>query len=210
MRKGLIRSVLWLVARGLFRLQIRGAENVPERGPAVLASNHVTYLDGFLIWFYVPCAVRFLVWKPCFGVPGVNWALRFIGAIPVADGEPRTIRMAIRLARTALAEGDVVCIFPEGSLTRTGRIHPFRRGTQAITEGLDVPIIPVHLAGLWGSVFSFEGGRAIWKWPKYFQHPGTISFGMPMPGSSSAGAVQDAVEALNARARHGLPDSMIA
>lgn len=200
MRDGLIRLVLWLVSRGLFKLHIIGEENVPARGPALLASNHVTYVDGLLIWFYVPCPIRFIVWKPFFEVVGVRWVLRLIAAIPVADGGPRNMRETIQRARGALAKGNVVCIFPEGSITRSGELHRFKRGMEAIAQGLDVPIIPVHLDGLWGSVFSFEGGKAFWKWPKRWQHPATISFGSPMPAGSSADAVRQAVEQLASEA----------
>jgi acyl-[acyl-carrier-protein]-phospholipid O-acyltransferase / long-chain-fatty-acid--[acyl-carrier-protein] ligase len=198
MHDGLIRLVLWVVSRGFFKPTLVGVENVPTRGPALLASNHVTYMDGFLIWFFVPCAVRYIVWKPFFRIPGIGWALRYIEAIPVADSGPRSMRETIRLAKQQLVEGNVVCIFPEGSITRDGEMHSFRRGMESIVKGLDVPIIPVHLGGLWGNIFSFEGGRAFLKWPKRWRNPATISFGKPMPTHSSPDEVRQAVEQLGA------------
>jgi acyl-[acyl-carrier-protein]-phospholipid O-acyltransferase / long-chain-fatty-acid--[acyl-carrier-protein] ligase len=193
MHDGLIRLVLWLVARGLFRPQLRGQENVPTRGPALVASNHLTYVDGFLIWYFISCPVRFIVWKPFFRVPLIAWGLRYIEAIPVADGGTRNMRETMRHARKQLTDGNVVCIFPEGSITRTGELQPFRRGMELMVSGLDVPIIPIHLDGLWGSIFSFEGGRAFLKWPKRLRHPATVTFGRPMPAHSSAEEVRNAI-----------------
>ena len=90
---------------------------------------------------------------------------------------PRDVVASIRRARRSLQAGHVVCIFAEGAISRTGNLLPFKRGLERIVEGLDVPIIPVHLDRLWGSIFSFEGGRFFWKWPKRIPYPVTVSFG---------------------------------
>ena len=210
MRDGLIRLGLWLVSRGLFKLQLIGEENVPAHGPALIAANHVTYVDGFLIWYFVPCPVRFLAWKPFFRVPLIGWALRFIEAIPITESGPRSMRETMRRARQQLVEGNVVCIFPEGAITRDGTLQPFRRGMEAIVRGLDIPIVPVHLGGLWGNIFSFEGGRAFWKWPRRLRYPATVTFGKPMPAHSSPAEVRRAVEQLGemvaGRNRAGIGD----
>jgi acyl-[acyl-carrier-protein]-phospholipid O-acyltransferase/long-chain-fatty-acid--[acyl-carrier-protein] ligase len=87
----------------------------------------------------------------------------------------------------------VVGIFAEGAISRTGNMLPFKRGFEKIVEGLDVPVIPVHLDRLWGSIFSFEGGRFFWKWPRRLPYPVTVSFGRPMPASSSASEVRQAI-----------------
>jgi acyl-[acyl-carrier-protein]-phospholipid O-acyltransferase/long-chain-fatty-acid--[acyl-carrier-protein] ligase len=196
----LVRVVLWVVAHTIFQVRVVGKTNVPLRGPAVLASNHVTYADGFLIGACVPCPIRFLVWKPFFQVNGVNWILRWIKAIPVDDTGPREMARTIHRARGDLGEGHVVCIFPEGFITRTGDLLPFKRGMEKIVQGLDVPVVPVHLDGLWGSIFSFERGKFFWKWPRRGPYPVTISFGTPMPASSTAVEVRQAVERLAAKA----------
>ena len=196
MRNGLIRFVLWVVSRGLFRLRLTGEENVPRRGPALLAANHVTYVDGFLIWYFVPCPVHFIAWNPFFRVPIIGWGLRFIDAIPVTEKGPRSVRETMRRARRQLAQGNVVCIFPEGSITRDGTLQPFRRGMESIVRGLDVLIIPVHLGGLWGNMFSFAGGRLFGKcvWP--LRYPATVTFGKPLPADASPEEVRRAVEQL--------------
>src|SRR5262249_55529195 len=99
-------------------------------------------------------------------------------AIPVG-GTRRDIVESIRTARQELEAGHVVCIFAEGAISRTGNLLPFKRGLEKIVDGLDVPVIPVHLDRLWGSIFSFEGGRFFWKWPKRIPYPVTVSFGEP-------------------------------
>ena len=94
----------------------------------------------------------------------------------------------------------MVCIFAEGAISRTGNLLPFRRGLEKIVDGLGVPVIPVHLDRLWGSIFSFERGRFLWKWPKHLPYPVTVSFGAPMPSSAEAHAVRQAILELGSEA----------
>ena len=136
-----------------------GAENAPSRGAALLVSNHVSHLDGFLIGACIQRFTRFMVWKPYYDMKGLNWFLRFAKTIPVGTSGPRDVVASIRAARAQLVAGHAVCIFAEGAITRTGNLLPFKRGMERIVEGLDVPIIPVHLDRLWGSIFSFGKGR---------------------------------------------------
>ena len=194
----LVRLAFRLVARPLFRVRILGREHIPPRGPALLVSNHLTYLDAFLIGSCLWPVVRFLVWKPYYDHKLLTWGLRLAKAIPIWTS-PRSAAQAIERARGELERGHILCIFAEGSISRTGNLLPFKRGLEAIVRGLDVPIIPVHLGGLWESVFSFEGGRFFWKRPRYLRHPVVISFGAPMPASSTASEVRQAVEQLGER-----------
>jgi acyl-[acyl-carrier-protein]-phospholipid O-acyltransferase / long-chain-fatty-acid--[acyl-carrier-protein] ligase len=120
-------------------------------------------------------------------------------AIPVCT-MPFSAALAIRRARRELERGGVVCIFAEGSISRTGDLLPFQRGVEAIARDFDIPIVPVHLHGLWESVFSFEGGRFFWKWPRCLRHPVVISFGPALPASSTASEVREAVERLGTHA----------
>jgi acyl-[acyl-carrier-protein]-phospholipid O-acyltransferase/long-chain-fatty-acid--[acyl-carrier-protein] ligase len=195
-----IRFAVWTVAHTIFKVRIVGRENIPSHGAALLAANHVSYADGFLISYCVTAPIRFMVWTPFFRIPGINWVLRIIKAIPLGFGGRRETVEAIRRARDELEAGHIVCIFPEGSITRTGELFPFKRGMEKIVEGLDVPIVPVRLDGLWGSIFSFEGGKAFWKWPRRVPHPVTICFGDPMPASSTASDVREAILDLAAEA----------
>jgi len=195
----LIRFLLWMLTHTVFRIRIVGQDSVPFRGPALLVSNHMSHVDGFLVGACVQRFIRFMVWKPYYDMKSLNWFFRKTRAIPVG-GSPRDMVYAIRTARRELADGHVVCIFAEGAISRTGNMLPFKRGMEKIVEGLDVPIIPVHLDRLWGSIFSFERGRFFWKWPKRVPYPVTVSFGAPMPAASPAHVVRQAIQELSAAA----------
>ena len=194
----LIRFLLWFLTHTVFRISIVGQENVPFRGPALLVSNHMSHVDGFLVGACVQRFIRFMVWKPYYEMKALHWFFRKTHAIPVGGG--RDAVEAIRAARQELAAGHVVCIFAEGAISRTGNILPFKRGMEKIMDGLDVPIIPVHLDRLWGSIFSFERGRFFWKWPRRIPYPVTVSFGNPMPTNSTAQEVRQAIQELAAEA----------
>jgi acyl-[acyl-carrier-protein]-phospholipid O-acyltransferase/long-chain-fatty-acid--[acyl-carrier-protein] ligase len=195
----LVRFVFRLVARSLFRIRILGKEHIPSRGPALLVSNHLTYLDAFLIGACLRPVVRFLVWKPYYDHKLLTWGLRLAKAIPIWTGH-RSAAHGIARARAELERGHVLCIFAEGAISRTGDLLPFQRGLEAIVRGIDAPIVPVHLGGLWESVFSFQGGRFFWKRPRYLRHPIIISFGPAMRASSAANDVRRAVEELGTNA----------
>jgi acyl-[acyl-carrier-protein]-phospholipid O-acyltransferase/long-chain-fatty-acid--[acyl-carrier-protein] ligase len=195
----MIRFVLWMVTHTIFKIRITGQENVPFRGPALLVANHVSHVDGFLIGACVQRFIRFMVWKPFYESRPLHWFFRLTKAIPVGSG-PRGAVESIRQARKELAEGHVVCIFAEGAITRTGNLLPFKRGLEKITEGLDVPVIPVHLDGVWGSIFSFERSKFFWKWPKQVPYPVRVSFGRPMPASTTAHQVRQAILELGSHA----------
>jgi acyl-[acyl-carrier-protein]-phospholipid O-acyltransferase/long-chain-fatty-acid--[acyl-carrier-protein] ligase len=99
-----------------------------------------------------------------------------------------------------LGEGQVVCIFAEGAITRTGNLLPFKRGFERIIAGLDVPVIPVHLDRVWGSMFSFKGGRFVWKWPRRLPYPVTVSFGAPLPATTTAEQARQTIQELGSAA----------
>jgi acyl-[acyl-carrier-protein]-phospholipid O-acyltransferase/long-chain-fatty-acid--[acyl-carrier-protein] ligase len=192
----LVRFVLWITTHTLFKIRIVGQENVPFRGPALLVANHMSHIDGFLINACIQRFIRFMVWKPYYELKVLNWFFKLAKAIPVGTNGPRDVVASIRAARKELEAGHMVCIFAEGAISRTGNLLPFRRGLEKIVDGLDVPVIPVHLDRLWGSIFSFESGRFLWKWPKRIPYPVTVSFGTPMPASSSAHDVRQAIQEL--------------
>src|SRR5262249_54021447 len=107
---------------------------------------------------------------------------------------------SLREATNAIRSGEVVCIFAEGQITRIGQLLPFRRGFERIMKGVDAPIVPVNLDGVWGSIFSFERGRFLWKWPRSIPYPVTVSFGKPMPATSTPFEVRQAVQELQTEA----------
>ena len=194
----LVRFSLWLLTHTIYRIRIEGQQHVPSRGPALLVCNHLSHVDGALVGACIQRFVRFLVYKPYYEHWAVNPLLRMLRAIPVGAG--REAVGAIKAARQELQNGHVVCIFAEGAISRTGNLLPFKRGLERIVDGLDVPIVPVYLDRVWGSVFSFKGGRFFWKWPARIPYPVTVAFGAPLPSTTSAAEVRLALLAVGASA----------
>jgi acyl-[acyl-carrier-protein]-phospholipid O-acyltransferase/long-chain-fatty-acid--[acyl-carrier-protein] ligase len=188
----LVRFSLWLLTHTVYRIRIVGAEHVPSRGPALLVCNHVSHIDGFLVG---ACVQRsFASWSiDRFTSTGrLHRLLRMMHAIPIASGSREAVA-ALEKARAELAAGHVVCVFAEGAITRTGNLLPFKRGFERIASGLDVPIVPVYLDRVWGSIFSFKGGKFFWKWPARFPYPVTVAFGPPLPSSATTAAARLAI-----------------
>lgn len=196
-----IRLALWLLAHTFYRIEVRGEENFPRKGGALLVGNHISYIDPFLVGACTERFVRFVMYRKFYETTGIHWLAKLMRAIPIAeDDPPRKIIESLREAQEALKAGELVCIFAEGAVTRTGSLLPFRRGFERIMKGLDVPIIPIHLDRVWGSIFSFEGGKFLFKWPRRIPYPVTVSFGAPLKGSSTAFEVRQAVIKLGAEA----------
>jgi acyl-[acyl-carrier-protein]-phospholipid O-acyltransferase/long-chain-fatty-acid--[acyl-carrier-protein] ligase len=130
----------------------------------------------------------------------VHALLKRMHAIPIEPGQKRAVVEAIERARAELAAGHVVCIFAEGAVSRTGNLLPFRRGFERMVEGLDVPVIPVYLDRVWGSVFSFKRGKFFWKLPERLPYPVTVSFGTPLPSTVTAAEARLAIMELGSEA----------
>jgi acyl-[acyl-carrier-protein]-phospholipid O-acyltransferase/long-chain-fatty-acid--[acyl-carrier-protein] ligase len=186
----LIRFSLWMLTHSIYRIRILGPENVPLNGPALLVSNHLSFIDGLLVGSCVQRFVRFMVYAPFFEIPLLGRLFHLMRAIPTGGGGARGAIGAIKRAREELAAGHVVCIFAEGAISRTGNMLPFKRGFEKIIGGLDVPVIPVHLDQVWGSIFSFKDGRFFWKWPSRLFYPVTITFGKALPAGARAWEVR--------------------
>src|SRR6202790_3722991 len=197
----LLRLILWFATHTLYRLDVVGRENVPARGGALLTPNHVSMADAVLLIASIDRPIRFIMFKGSYEHPLVKPFAKIMGVIPIAsDQGPREMIHSLRLATDALKNGEIVCIFPEGQMTRIGQMLPFRRGMERIIKGVDVPIIPVNLDGVWGSIFSFAGGRFLWKFPRQIPYPVRATFGKPLPPTSSAQEARQAVQDLGAEA----------
>ena len=194
----LLRLVLVLLTHTVYRLRVNGRTNVPDTGAALLVPNHVSFADGLYILASLDRPVRFLVDTGYFYRRLLRPFMKSLQAIPISSSAtPKEILTSFREAGKRLDEGELVCIFAEGQITRTGMLLPFRRGLERIVKGREVPIIPVNLDRVWGSIFSWSDGRAIAKIPEQIPYPVTISFGSPLPPHSSFREVRNAVHSLS-------------
>jgi acyl-[acyl-carrier-protein]-phospholipid O-acyltransferase/long-chain-fatty-acid--[acyl-carrier-protein] ligase len=196
-----VRFVTWLFSHTIYRLRIYGRENLPETGGALLVANHVTWVDAAFILISSSRPVRMLAFADYVRGGIVGWFTNLMGVIPVKPSEgPKSILRSLETARQCVQNGELVCIFAEGSLTRTGQLQPFQRGLLKIVEGTSAPVIPVYLDGLWGSIFSFFQGRYFWKLPRKWPYPVGILFGPAIRDPDDVHAVRQAVQDLGVEA----------
>lgn len=191
-----VRFLGWLATHTIYDITIRGRKNIPERGAALFVANHVSFADAILIAACMQRFIRFLMHTDYFDHPFYRPICRMMKAIPITPGKDS--KDALDRAAAELRAGHIVCIFAEGQITRTGNILAFRKGFEAVARASGAPIIPIHLGGIWGSIFSFERKRFLWKWPRRIPYPVTISFGSPLSADASATQVRQAVMELGA------------
>jgi acyl-[acyl-carrier-protein]-phospholipid O-acyltransferase/long-chain-fatty-acid--[acyl-carrier-protein] ligase len=195
------RLLLFFLTHTIYRVKVLGRDNFPDKTGALLVCNHMSFVDALLLIASTDRPIRFLIYKGIYDNRFIKPFARAMKAIPISSEQrPRDMIRSLRTASDALRQDDIVCIFAEGQITRTGQLLPFRRGLERIMKGVDAPIIPVNLDGVWGSIFSFERGRFLWKMPRRIPYPVTVSFGQPMPPTSTAIAVRRAVQELQAEA----------
>ncbi len=193
----LVRLLLLILTHSLYRIKTRGVQNVPADRGALLVCNHVSFVDGLLIIAAMPRQVRFIIDKAWYEAPFVRWFCKILGAIPMPQGEgPKGIIRSLQSAREAVEKGDLVCIFAEGQITRTGNLQPFKEGFGRIVKNSTIPIIPVYMDRVWGSIFSFERRKFVWKKPSQWPYPITICIGEALPAETTARQVRDAVAGL--------------
>ncbi len=197
-----VRLAFLMLLSTLYRVKVTGAENVPAEGPAVVTVNHTSWLDGVIILVFVPRIPRTLAWAGNFD----NWALNkwadFCGLILISNS-PKSIKRGLVTAHDALykGEGQVVGIFPEGGITRTGQLRTFRPGLSKIVDAeRPVPIIPVYFHETWGSIFSYYGRRTILRIPNSFRRPLSIHIGKPVENPDTMFSIHQAVQRLSAEA----------
>ena len=200
----LLRLVLWMATHSVYRIRVEGRENIPENGGALFVANHMSLVDALLLIASTDRPIRFLIFKDIYDQPYIKPFAKMIRAIPISSQlRPRDMIHSLREASDAIRNGEIVCIFAEGQITRIGQLLPFRRGLERIMKNVDAPIVPVNLDGVWGSIFSYERGRFIWKMPRKIPYPVTVSFGKPMPPTATAFEVREAVQELQSEAyRH--------
>ena len=175
--EGLLRLALGLLGRTFYRVTPIGIESLPATGGVLLLPNHISYIDVIVLQLACPRPIRYLVYDDIYQSKVLHWGMRLLGTIPIS---PKKARAAIESAVDALAQGEVVCLFPEGALTRTATLQKLNRGYELIARKARVPVMPVWLENVWGSVFSYSGGQFFWKWPRFVPLKVWIHFGAPL------------------------------
>jgi acyl-[acyl-carrier-protein]-phospholipid O-acyltransferase/long-chain-fatty-acid--[acyl-carrier-protein] ligase len=210
-----IKFLAWLVTHSVYKIRVYGRENIPEQGGAILTPNHISWLDGLLLFATSSRQVRMLIDAILIDTWRAHGIAKLMGAIPIKP-TPKSTRNAIEEARQAVQAGDLVCIFPEGGISRSGQLQKFKPGILEIQRGTGAPIIPVYLDELWGSIFSFRGGKFFWKWPTTHPRRVSIWFGKPIHDPADIHVIRQAVQDLGADAvagrktrRAALPRAMI-
>ncbi|MGE4131057.1 MAG: MFS transporter [Bdellovibrionales bacterium] len=156
-----LRFYTWLLSNIMYRVRVEGLENIPSQGPVILAANHVTFVDWLILSGACKRPARFVMYYKFFNIPVAKYILRQAKVIPIASAKenPKILEESFLTMQRELNEGEVICIFPEGKLTATGKLNPFRPGLQRILSTHPVPVVPVVLEGLWGSLFSRKKGK---------------------------------------------------
>lgn len=196
-----MRFLSWLLTRLLYRVELHGIEaNVPDEGPALLVCNHVSYMDALLIAGQVPRPIRFVMDHRIFSIPVLSWIFRTAKAIPIAGAreDPALMQRAFDVIDQALADGELVAIFPEGALTRDGEIAPFRSGVEKILARRAVPVVPMALRGMWSSMWSRRDSRlGRLRLPRRFRARVELAAAPPLAaGAASAAALEATVRTL--------------
>ncbi|KAF0808426.1 acyltransferase [Alcanivorax xiamenensis] len=198
----MIRLLVWMLTNTIYRVKHKGLENIPEEGPCLLVCNHISYTDALLLAGAVRRPIRFVMAKPIYDMPVLNYIFRTGKTIPIASKEkhPDIYQQAFRRVREELADGQVVCIFPEGRLTPDGEVGEFKSGMEKIVKETPVPVVPMALSGLWGSFFSHKGGAALTRMPRRFWSRVKLTVGEPVaPEAVDARTMRSAVLALRER-----------
>ncbi|HEY5751555.1 MAG TPA: AMP-binding protein [Chthoniobacterales bacterium] len=199
-----LELIRWVLSRFVYRVKTLGVENLPSQGPVLLVPNHMTYVDAVVLQLACPRPVRFLVFKGIYEIKWLNPIFKWVRAIPISGARAKE---AIESAVERLREGEVVCIFPEGELTRSGSLLKLKKGFELIARKADCPVVPVWLDRLWGSIFSFKGGKFFKKFPKRIPYPCLVAFDHPLPPEKAdVAVVRERLQILGERAYQERPE----
>jgi len=197
----LVRLVGFFVTKTIYRIKVVGRDNIPERGGALFVCNHLSFIDVLLLQASTDRPIRFIMYAGYMKQKVMGTFARIMKCIPISsESRPRDLIKSLKVASQAIRDGEVVCIFAEGQITRTGQMLPFRRGYEKIMKDVDAPIIPIHLDGVWGSIFSYAKTRFFWKLPRHIPYRVTVSYGAALPHDATPVKVREAVQELGADA----------
>jgi acyl-[acyl-carrier-protein]-phospholipid O-acyltransferase/long-chain-fatty-acid--[acyl-carrier-protein] ligase len=205
-----LRFCVWCLTHSAYRLRVVNKEVIPASGGALVVANHLSFIDVLFLIVSTSRRVRFVTAREIYNIPWLKPLCQAAGAFVLSPKDPhKEIAWTLGAIREAVRSGEIVCLFPEGQISRTGNTLRFSRGIEHIMRGLQEPIIPAYLDRVWGSMWSFQGGRFFLKLPRVLPHPITIVFGSPLASSTKAYDIREAVLELGAGAfRHRMEDQM--
>ena len=195
----LLRFIAWILSRTLYRLAVVGHDRMPATGGAVVVCNHVSFVDFLVVAGAIRRPVRFVMDHRIAATPVVSLLFKQVKTIPIAPEhlDKATMERAFERIAAELREGEVVCIFPEGKLTKNGELNPFRSGIERIVRETPVPVVPMALSGLWGSMFSRKESGPSLRLPRAFRSRLRLVIGEPVPSEQvSAALLEQRVRAL--------------
>ncbi len=195
-----MHAFILILTHSLYRLKIIGSEKIPDHGPVLLVSNHASFVDGFMISACTSRRIRFLMHEDYYRIPLLNPFVRFLGFIEVpARNRIKSMGNMIENVRDALRAGEIVCVFPEGKVTRNGLMDEFSAGYSAmLPDDVKVPVIPVRIGMIWGSIFSYYYEKLKFRIPQEIPHPVTVTFGDPIPEGTTAFELRQKISELGA------------
>lgn len=185
-----LRFWSWVLARFIYRIRVRGEEHIPKTGPAILVCNHVSYIDWLVVAALVHRPVHFVMHYKFWGFPVIRNLMNQAGVIPIAGKkeDPEMLESAFAKISEALRNDELVCIFPEGAVTRDGTMAAFRPGVERALAADPVPVVPMALRGLWGTWFSFAGGNPFMRWPRHWMAKIELAIGPVVPPNQASAA----------------------
>ncbi|NOZ41506.1 MAG: MFS transporter [Planctomycetes bacterium] len=204
-----IRFLAWLATHTAYKIRVHQRHHLPEEGAALLTPNHVSWLDGLLLVAISQRPIRVIITGDLVTSWWTRGLARIMGAIPISRRNPKMAYKAIETARKALNNGELVCIFPEGRVSRSGTLQKFRPSTLDLLKGTSAPIIPVYLDELWGSIFTYRGGRFFWKCPRLVSRKVSIWFGKKLEQPHDIHELRQTVQELGADAVSGRKKRMM-
>lgn len=181
----LVVGAVLTVVRAVYKVKAMNPERVPLGGGVLMLSNHVSYMDALVLAAACPRPLRFVMWDALYRVWWMNGFLRYVGTVPISATRAKD---AVRTVATALKEGGLVCLFPEGEITRHGMVNELRKGFELMARQGHAKVMPVWLDGMYGSIFSFQGGGFFKKRPRQFRYPATVWFGEPVDAKAGDAA----------------------
>jgi 1-acyl-sn-glycerol-3-phosphate acyltransferase len=170
----------------IYRLKLKGAEKIPKDGPVILACNHVSFVDWLIVMGAVRRPTRFIMYYKFLNIPLLSYLMKQARVIPIAgrDEDPEILKNAFEMIAQEIKDGEIICIFPEGKITYDGELSPFKPGILKIVEDSNVPVIPIAINNLWGSMFSRMDAPKLLRKPRKFWKTITLNVGDPIAAAS--------------------------